>query len=119
MLKISRACEAGTLVEDGGGETQVKCLLPKSRLRPRTFRAAAGQTVLIGGLARVDVVDAPGATLYLTVWASSDIICHFGKSDRADERWSPASWRSRHCLLRFPRPLSVATSCPVARCKRC
>lgn len=79
----------------------MKYLLPRSRLRARTFRAAAGQTVLIGGLARIDVVEAPGATLYLTVWASSDIVCHFGKSEGADERWFPPA---------FPPPPALSLS---------
>lgn len=65
---------------------QVKLLLPKRRLKPRTFRAAAGQTVFVGGVARIDVQSSPGATLYLTVWASDDLICHFGKTDGANER---------------------------------
>jgi hypothetical protein len=65
---------------------QVKLLLPRRQLKPRTFRAAEGQTIFIGGVARVDVVRCPGSTLYLTVWASSDLACHFGKTEGADER---------------------------------
>ncbi len=65
---------------------QVKLLLPKRRLKPRTFRAAAGQTVFVGGVARIDVLTSPGATLYLTVWASDDLTCHFGKTEGAEER---------------------------------
>ena len=65
---------------------QVKMLLPKKKLKPRTFRAAAGQTVFIGGLVRVDVVESPGATLYITVWASDELICHFGRTEAADDR---------------------------------
>lgn len=70
-------------------DAQVKLLLPKRPLKPRTFRAAEGQTVLIGGVARIDVVRSPGATLYLTVWASADLNCHFGKTKGADERSIP------------------------------
>lgn len=44
------------------------------------------QTVMIGGLARVDVVDHPGATLYLNVFASDEVGCHLGKTEGADER---------------------------------
>jgi hypothetical protein len=69
-----------------GWRFQVRLLLPRQRLKPRTFRAGPGQTVLLGGIARVDVIAAPGATLYLTVWASSDVVCHFGKTEGADER---------------------------------
>ncbi|EIE24775.1 hypothetical protein COCSUDRAFT_10321, partial [Coccomyxa subellipsoidea C-169] len=66
---------------------EVKLLLPKRRLKPRTFRAAAGQTVFVGGVARIDVLTSPGATLYLTVWASDDLTCHFGKTEGAEERY--------------------------------
>jgi len=45
-----------------------------------------GQTVFVGGLARLDVLGCSGATLYLTIWASSDIPCHYGKVDCAEER---------------------------------
>ena len=62
-------------------------LLPKKRLKPRTFRAAVGQTVFIGGLVRIDVAESPGATLYITVWASDEVICHFGRTEAADDRW--------------------------------
>ncbi|KAK9814077.1 hypothetical protein WJX72_000361 [[Myrmecia] bisecta] len=69
---------------------EVRMLLPRRRLRPRTFRAGAGQTVLIGGIARIDVLKAPAATLYLTLWASDDINCHFGRTDTADDRYAKA-----------------------------
>ncbi|CAL8464068.1 g3603 [Coccomyxa elongata] len=66
---------------------EVKMLLPKRRLKPRTFRAAEGQTVFVGAVARIDVHSSPGATLYLTVWASDEITCHFGKTEGAEERY--------------------------------
>ena len=65
---------------------QVRMLLPKRPLRARTFRLGAGQTIAIGGVARVDVVTAPAATLYLTLWASDEVTTHFGKTEGADER---------------------------------
>ena len=46
---------------------------------------APGAAVTVGALFRGGVVDSPGATLYLTVWASSDISTHFGKAENADE----------------------------------
>lgn len=61
-------------------------LLPRRQLKPRTFRAAADQTILIGGLARVDVVKIPAQTLYLTLWASDEISCHYGRTEKAQER---------------------------------
>lgn len=47
------------------------------------------QTIMIGGLARVDVVSCPGATLYLSVFVSDEIGCHLGKTDGADARCVP------------------------------
>ena len=112
-LAISRHQVAGTIASDRWREhvqrdglgcvPQVKMLLPKRRLKPRTFRAAEGQTVFVGGVARIDVHRSPGATLYLTVWASDEIACHFGKTSGAEERCaSPArgySWDCSPCLL--------------------
>lgn len=68
---------------------QVRMLLPKRQLKPRTFRANADQTILIGGLARVDVLSIPGQSLYLTVWASDEVSCHYGRTDKAKERYAP------------------------------
>lgn len=73
---------------------QVKMLLPKRRLKPRTFRAAEGQTVFVGAVARIDVHSSPGATLYLTVWASDEIACHFGKTEGAEERCASHAFRA-------------------------
>ncbi len=61
-------------------------LLPRRKLKPRTFRAGKGQTILVGGVLRVDIQDLPGGTLYVTVWASDELICHFGKTESANER---------------------------------
>jgi hypothetical protein len=55
-------------------------LLPTKPLVPRTFRLPAGNTILMGGLARIDVIDHPGGTIYLTVWASTYINLHMGGS---------------------------------------
>ena len=65
---------------------QVRLLLPRGRIKPRSFRVAAGQTVFVGGVARLDVVASTAATLYLTVWASNDVPCHFGKIEGAANR---------------------------------
>jgi len=53
-------------------------VLPSKPLVPRTYRVPAGSTLLIGGLARLDVLEHPGATLYLTAWMSSHITLHMG-----------------------------------------
>ena len=65
---------------------QVRMLLPRRQLKPRTFRASADQTVFLGGLARIDVVQIPAPTIYLTVWASDEVSCHYGRTDKADDR---------------------------------
>lgn len=61
-------------------------LLPRRQLKPRTFRASVGQTILVGGLARVDLLHLPAQTIYLTVWASDEVSCHYGRTDKAEER---------------------------------
>ncbi|KAI8473852.1 MAG: hypothetical protein J3K34DRAFT_383481 [Monoraphidium minutum] len=68
------------------GLEDVSMVLPRRRLKPRTWRLGAGSTVLIGGLARVDVLEAPAQTIYLTVFVSDDVTCHMGRSDGAEER---------------------------------
>ncbi|KAL4448813.1 hypothetical protein ABPG77_007530 [Micractinium sp. CCAP 211/92] len=66
---------------------EMRMVLPRRQLKPRTFRIGAGQTVMIGGLARIDVVSCPGATLYLSVFVSDEIGCHLGKTEGADARY--------------------------------
>lgn len=39
----------------------------------------------VGGLFRLDVVDAPSESIYMTVWASAQLPCHMGKVENADE----------------------------------
>lgn len=62
---------------------ELKLVLPRKPLTPRTYRTAVGQSVHVGGLARIDVLSAPGATIYLTVWASADLVTHLGKTANA------------------------------------
>jgi hypothetical protein len=71
-------------------------LLPKKRLKPRTFRAAIGQTIFVGGVLRVDVLESPGETVYATVWASEELVCHLGKTEGADERCAADSSSRQH-----------------------
>jgi hypothetical protein len=49
---------------------EVKAVLPSKQLRGRSFRVAAGSTLLIGGLARLDVISTPSSTIYITVFVS-------------------------------------------------
>ncbi|GIL44395.1 hypothetical protein Vafri_1873 [Volvox africanus] len=65
----------------------VRKVLPSKQLRGRTYRIEPGHTVLLGaGLARLDVVSAPGPTLYLTVFVSAHVNLHMGKTEGADEK---------------------------------
>ncbi|GFR47130.1 hypothetical protein Agub_g8817, partial [Astrephomene gubernaculifera] len=69
------------------GLEEVKKVLPSKPLRGRTYRVGAGHTLLLGGgLARLDVVEAPGATLYLTAFVSQLVHLHMGKTEGAAER---------------------------------
>ena len=65
---------------------EVKALLPSKQLKGRTYRVGAGNTLLIGGLARMDIVSCPGATLYLTVYVSHYVELHMGKTEEVEER---------------------------------
>jgi ribosome biogenesis GTPase A len=67
---------------------EMKRLLPNRPLKPRTFRLGRGQSVMLGGVARIDVVECPGATMYLTVWLSDEVGCHLGKTEGAEERYA-------------------------------
>lgn len=66
---------------------EVKMLLPRSRIRPRSYRIAADQTLLIGAVARIDVIKVPQTTVYMTVFVSNEINLHLGKTETAQERW--------------------------------
>ncbi|CAD7696687.1 unnamed protein product [Ostreobium quekettii] len=65
---------------------EVRMLLPRRRLRPRTYRVGTGHTLLVGGVARLDVLACPSSTLYITLWASDEVTCHMGKTESAEER---------------------------------
>ncbi|GJP34881.1 hypothetical protein CLOM_g19363 [Closterium sp. NIES-68] len=62
---------------------ELKVVVPKKALKPRTFRIKPGQCVLMGGLARVDVEQAAAESIYLTAWLSPMIACHMGKIETA------------------------------------
>eukprot|EP00793_Prasinoderma_coloniale_P001755 PRCOL_00003561-RA len=70
------------------GPEAVKALMPGGRLRPRTWRMAAGQSLALGGVARIEVVNSRssgGGALYLTAWLSGEVPCHMGKTERVLE----------------------------------
>ena len=56
---------------------EARMVLPRKRLTPRTYRAEIGSTIHVGGLGRIDVLDGPQRTMYLTVWASADVPTHY------------------------------------------
>lgn len=70
---------------------QVALLHPKRRLQPRTYRIPEGHTLLVGGVARLDILQLPGATFYLTVFASSAVACHLSKTENVADRYHRAS----------------------------
>lgn len=45
----------------------------------------AGQTVHVGGLMRLDVLETSVSTIFVTIWASPNISLHMGKIENADE----------------------------------
>ncbi len=49
---------------------EVKAVLPTKQLKARTYRIGAGNTLLIGGLARLDIEYVPSSTIYVTVFVS-------------------------------------------------
>lgn len=55
-------------------------------MQPRTYRTGQGTTLLVGGVARIDVLDIPSSTIYLTVFASHAIACHLSKTQNVSER---------------------------------
>ncbi|XP_060184360.1 GTP-binding protein BRASSINAZOLE INSENSITIVE PALE GREEN 2, chloroplastic [Lycium barbarum] len=73
----------------------------RKELQPRTFRIKARQTVHIGGLVRLDLVQASIETIYVTVWASPSVSLHLGKTENADEL------KNNHAGVRLQPPVSV------------
>ncbi|KAH0759733.1 hypothetical protein KY290_023226 [Solanum tuberosum] len=63
--------------------------------------ALHGQTVHIGGLVRLDLVQASVETIYVTVWASPSVSLHLGKTENADEL------KNNHAGVRLQPPISM------------
>ncbi|XP_010516328.1 PREDICTED: GTP-binding protein BRASSINAZOLE INSENSITIVE PALE GREEN 2, chloroplastic isoform X2 [Camelina sativa] len=57
----------------------------RKEVQPRSYRVKAGQSVHIGGLVRLDLVQASVETIYITVWASHSVSLHLGKTENAEE----------------------------------
>ncbi len=62
---------------------EVRMLLPRRRLKPRTYRLGTGSTICMGGFGRIDVKSIPGSTIYMTIWASDEVRTHLGKTENA------------------------------------
>ncbi|KAG6401633.1 hypothetical protein SASPL_138497 [Salvia splendens] len=61
-------------------EEQKLCRIDKE-LKPRTYRIKAGYSIHIGGLFRLDVEESSVDSIYVTVWASSLIPLHMGRTE--------------------------------------
>lgn len=73
----------------------------RKELRPRSYRIKAGQTIHVGGLLRLDLVQASVQTIYVTVWASPNVSLHLGKIENADETWT------KHVGVRLQPPIGT------------
>ncbi|KAM0072309.1 putative nitric-oxide synthase (NADPH) [Helianthus debilis subsp. tardiflorus] len=73
----------------------------RKELRPRTYRIKQGQAIHVGGLMRLDLIQASVQTIYVTVWASPNVSLHLGKIENADEIWN------KHAGVRLQPPIGV------------
>jgi hypothetical protein len=80
---------------------ELGAVLPRRRLKPRTYVLPIGHSLLLGGLARVDAVAGPSANLYVTVFVSDEVVTHMGKTEGVDER------RERHVGGRLSPPFTA------------
>lgn len=62
-----------------------KLVQVRKEMRPRTYRVMAGDTIHVGGLVRLDVKKISGSSMYITVWGSTFLTCHFAKTHKAGE----------------------------------
>jgi len=63
---------------------ELKMVCPKKKVEPITFRVSSGKCVLVGGLAKIEVVDDSRPFLF-TFFVSNDIKLHPTDSTRADD----------------------------------
>ncbi|KAL5546452.1 hypothetical protein UlMin_006139 [Ulmus minor] len=86
-----------------------KMVEPRKELRSRTYRMKARQTVHVGGLMRLDLVEASVETIYVTVWASPNISLHMGKIENAEETWR------KHMGVRLQPPIGAERASEIGR----
>ncbi|KAF6148656.1 hypothetical protein GIB67_042615 [Kingdonia uniflora] len=73
-------------------------LLSSSLLAATLPSREAGQAIHVGALMRLDLTQASVDTIYVTVWASSNISLHLGKIENAEE------FLSKHAGIRLQPP---------------
>eukprot|EP01114_Cavostelium_apophysatum_P020786 TRINITY_DN7059_c0_g1_i1.p1 TRINITY_DN7059_c0_g1~~TRINITY_DN7059_c0_g1_i1.p1 ORF type:complete len:640 (-),score=123.01 TRINITY_DN7059_c0_g1_i1:11-1930(-) len=61
---------------------ELSLVLPRKRILPIVLSAIAGQTLFIGGMARIDVLEGP--RFYFTIFRSSDVVMHMTKTEKAE-----------------------------------
>ncbi|KAK7396210.1 hypothetical protein VNO78_17049 [Psophocarpus tetragonolobus] len=81
----------------------------RKELRPRTYRIKVGQAIHIGGLTRLDLVEASVETIYVSVWASPNVSLHMGKIENADEVWR------NHVGIRLQPPIGSDRAAELGR----
>ncbi|KHN30399.1 Hypothetical protein glysoja_025890 [Glycine soja] len=84
ILRIAGVLPAKTKMFDTPG--LLHPYLMSMRLN-RDEQKMVGQAIHIGGLTRLDLVEASVETIYATVWASLNVSLHMGKIENADEVW--------------------------------
>ncbi|KAH7435574.1 hypothetical protein KP509_06G070100 [Ceratopteris richardii] len=72
----------------------------RKELKPRTYRVKAGDTIHVGGLVRLDVRNISASSMYITVWSSILLTCHFARTQRATETYE------KHVGIKLQPPLN-------------
>lgn len=77
-----------------------KLVQVRKELKPRTYRVKAGDTIHVGGLVRLDVKVISASSMYITVWGSTFLTCHFAKTQKAEETFE------KHVGIKLQPPLT-------------
>ncbi|XJS11734.1 ribosome biogenesis GTPase YqeH [Aerococcaceae bacterium WGS1372] len=62
----------------------IRKVLPQKEIKPKTFQLNEGQTIFLGGLARVDLIKSEASKSAVTFYVSNDLYLHRTKTDNAD-----------------------------------
>ncbi|GMN55458.1 hypothetical protein TIFTF001_024570 [Ficus carica] len=81
----------------------------RKELRPRTYRMKPGQVIHVGGLMRLDLLEASVETIYVTVWVSPNLSLHMGKIENAEETWT------KHVGIRLQPPIGVERASEIGQ----